>query len=105
MIGMSQANAIVPAARSVYIAASGPYATDDIASEEKTGSAFHFGRRSVISASDASACPNRARRTTNVACPRRVRGSIAAGRATTTPGCLLYTSDAADEEDSVDLGG
>src|SRR5664280_3880969 len=28
-----------------------------------------------------------------------------AGNAVTTKGCLLYTSDAADEEDSVDLGG
>jgi hypothetical protein len=66
--------------------ASVAYATDDMTSEEKTGSAFHFGRRSSISDSVASGLPNRARRAANVARPRRVRGSIAVERATTTPG-------------------
>ena len=86
MIGMSQANAIVPAARSVYIAASGPYATDDIASEEKTGNAFHFGRRSVMSASDASGRPNRTLRVRVSACPSAVVGSSAVSLALSTPG-------------------
>ena len=34
-------------------------------------------------------------------CPRRKSGK----RYQSVRGCLLYTSDAADEEDSVDLGG
>src|SRR5665648_1011077 len=34
-----------------------------------------------------------------------VHGSLQGGALTTTYTCLLYTSDAADEEDSVDLGG
>src|SRR5664279_5903584 len=46
------------------------------------------------------------------ACRRRSLGPLlrlsskaAKPRDCPTPGCLLYTSDAADEEDSVDLGG
>src|SRR5664279_6340293 len=37
--------------------------------------------------------------------PRLVEAHFAHGRVTNYWGCLLYTSDAADEEDSVDLGG
>ena len=86
VIGISQVIAIVPAARSVYIAASGPYATEDKASEEKTGSAFHFGSRSARSASDASGRPNTTPRIRPNAQPSGVVGSSAASFALSTPG-------------------
>src|SRR5664279_6302732 len=37
--------------------------------------------------------------------PRAALPSAAAGKVVSTGTCLVYTSDAADEEDSVDLGG
>src|SRR5664279_4497732 len=37
--------------------------------------------------------------------PARAPASPSASRVRRSPRCLLYTSDAADEEDSVDLGG
>jgi hypothetical protein len=86
VIGTSQAIAIVPAARSVYIAASGPYATDDKASDEKTGSAFHFGSRSARSASDVSGRPNTTPRARASARPSGVSDSSAASFALRTPG-------------------
>jgi hypothetical protein len=66
--------------------ASVAYATEDRTSLEKTASAFHFGSRSSISWAVVRGRPNTSRRAANVACPRRVRGSIAVGRATITPG-------------------
>jgi hypothetical protein len=57
------------------MAASGPYATDDIASEEKTGNAFHLGKRSVMSASERRRFPKSARLVRARAAPSGVAGS------------------------------
>jgi hypothetical protein len=53
---------------------------------EKTARAFHLGSRCSISWAEAIGCPKTARRAEKAVRPRRERGSLAAGRATMTPG-------------------
>src|SRR5664279_6531094 len=71
---------------------------------------FHFSLTFSRKASESAP----ARRGTGVhaarLCSPPLRGGASAGREiqmarASDSGCLLYTSDAADEEDSVDLGG
>ena len=85
-MGSNQLKAIVPTPSRVYRLASVAYATDDITSDEKTGSAFHLGRRSISSSSLDKGRPNRMRRARAAAFPRGVLASSAASRALITPG-------------------
>ncbi len=85
-IGASRLNDTDPAASSVKRLASLAYATDDMTSDEKTGSAFHFGSRSVSSSSDGIGRPNSTRRAPAMRRPHGVEGALASSLAARTPG-------------------
>ena len=62
-IGTFQSSAPAPATASTASAASGPYATDESASEDRMGRALRTDRRSLSIASESSGRPSRASRT------------------------------------------
>src|ERR1035437_6732693 len=85
-MGLRQLLAAVPTVASVKRLASLAYATDDMTSDEKIGSAFHLGRRSAISIADEMGRPNRNPRIVAIRRWPSVLGAWASSLASRTPG-------------------